>query len=196
MPIKMPTLLTFFTKSDEEHFSRKLSALLPDVAFIDIGDWQSTTPQLKESLSDCDGSSPQHAIWNRSILDESEYRRKFVFPELNGKSYFGATVGPGLIQYIPSQVAGYDPSCLRHGRFSASYDPKADPATDQFVKTAFQLLRNGGKKVHWVDRGTGQKISERPAAGFIAWPDAASRFNGEDGKYLTHHAQAFLVPEP
>lgn len=195
MPNRTPTLLAFMTKSDEEQFSQRLSALFPDVTFIDSGDWQEPVPQLKNSLSECGSSSPQHAIWNRSILDGSEYRKSYVFRVLGSNAHFGATVGPGLIQYLPSRMADYDPPCLRHGRLSASYDPKADPRTDQFVKTAFRVLKKGAKKVYLVDRATG-KISQRPEAGLIALPDAAKRFNGENGRYLTHHAHAFFVAEP
>ncbi|BDM22958.1 hypothetical protein KMS_R27150 [Pseudomonas sp. LRP2-20] len=189
---KTPTLLVFMTQADELRFSRELLSQFPEITFIETGNWEKRSPKTRHMLNECHSDSPQHSIWNKLILPEHIYSKNYIFPNENKRSYFGATVGPGLIQYIRPHIADYDPSCLRNGRLSASYDPKKDPATDLFVKTVFKIARKGAVDVFLVDRKTGN-TSDKPETHFLAWPDAANCYNGQDGSYLTNNAFAYFV---
>lgn len=192
MANKTPTLLVFMTKADELSFSKELLSQLPEITFIETGKWEERSPKTMPMLNECHNDSPQHSIWNKLILPEHIYSKNYIFPNEDRNSYFGATVGPGLIQYIRPNIADYDPTCLRNGRLSASYDPKKDPATDLFVKTVFKIARKGAMQLFSIDRKSGN-ISEKPENNFLAWPDAASYYNGQNGKYLTNNAFAYFV---
>ncbi|MFK0087457.1 hypothetical protein ACIQUS_09180 [Pseudomonas sp. NPDC090755] len=190
-----PTILIFMTRVDEIRFSQALSSHFPQIAFIDIGDWDTKTPLVKETLADCHNDTPQHSIWNKAILSTVEYSKNFIFRNESKNCYFGATVGPGLIQYIRSSKADYDDVCLRNGRLSSSYDPKSDPRTDSFVKETFKILKKGARRVYLVNRKTG-KTEEKPEIHFFAWPDAADEYNGHNGKFLTNNSLAYFIAAP
>jgi hypothetical protein len=46
--------------------------------------------------------------------------------------------------------------------------------------------------VYAVDRASGE-TARRAERKLIAWPDAAARFDGIDGRYLTNHTEAWFV---
>ncbi|MND72519.1 hypothetical protein D3C80_640700 [compost metagenome] len=192
MTNKTPTLLVFMTQADELRFSKELSSQFPEIAFIETADWEVRSPKTRHTLNECCNDSPQHSIWNKLILPEHIYSKDYIFPNENKNSYFGATIGPGLIQYIRSKPADYDSACLRNGRLSASYDPKVDPTTDFFVKAIFKIVKKGAIDIYLIDRKNGN-VSEKPETLFFAWPDAANRYNGQNGKYLTNNAFAYFV---
>ncbi|EAS1882910.1 hypothetical protein HM25_002489 [Salmonella enterica subsp. enterica serovar Carno] len=192
MANKMPVIEVFMTLADEELFSQKLSTNIPCVNFINSGTWEKRTPDIGVSLDKCLNCSPQHSIWNSDILPLKEYEEKFIFPDANAGGYFGATIGRGLIQYIRPQKAGYDSYSLLNGRLAASYDQKQDPETDLYVKTVWKLFKNNAKKVYAIDRKTGE-ISSRPETRFFAWPDAAKKYRGKEGRYLTNNAMAYFI---
>lgn len=192
MPNKTPTLLVFMTSIDELRFSKELSSHFSDITFIDTGNWKTRTPTTKDTLNECCKNSPQHSIWNKLILPTPVYSSNYIFPNENNEFYFGATIGPGLIQYIRSNLADYDTTCLRNGRLSSSYDPKKDPETHSFVNETFKILRKGAAKIYLIDRKSG-RVSDKPETQFFAWPDAAEQYNGQNEKYLTNNALAYFV---
>lgn len=195
MANKTPTTLVFMTMKDESAFSKALLSALPDVTFIDTGDWTTQHPVIRENLSACLNNSPQYSIWDSSILNISDYIEKYIFHDENQETYFGATIGPGLIQFIRSNPADYEKKCLRNGRLSSSYDAKEDPLTDLFVKTVFKIFKKGARKVYLVDRESG-RLADKPETQFFAWPDAAEQYNGKEGKYLTNNALVYFVAAP
>lgn len=195
MANQTPTLLTFMTKVDEAKFSQALVSTLPEITFLNIGDWPTKKPLTKNTLGDCSSDSPQHSIWNKAILPTTDYIENFIFHNETNNAYFGATIGPGLIQYIRPSIADYDNLSLRNGRLSSSYDPKTDPQTHYFVKETFRILRTGARRVYLVDRKTGQ-TDDKPELHFFAWPDVAEKYNGDNGKYLTNNFLTYFVATP
>ena len=101
-------------------------------------------------------------------------------------------VGEGLVRFSCSELADYDTESLRNGRITASYDEVKEPETDKFVKAVWKIFKKGAKKVYLINRETGQ-IADKPETRFFAWPNAAKKFNGQDGHYLTNHAFAYFV---
>ncbi|WP_407972031.1 hypothetical protein ACJ51O_31025 [Burkholderia pyrrocinia] len=195
MTNKMPTLQTFMTAVDEAVFSDLLKAHIPSVKFIDSFLWSSPVPPVHDSMAECHG----HPFSNIVILDEAictveRYAREFVGPHPGGGSYMGGNVGPGMIQFLRSREADYAPGSLRDGRLAASYDPNAEPAMDAFVKTVWKIFKKFAAKTYLVNRETGV-VSEKPETRFFAGPDAAAKFNGSNGSYLTNNAFVYFVAQ-
>ncbi len=191
--IKMPTLQIFMTIADESAFSDLLKVHIPSVRFVDSFLWSSPIPPVYDSMAECCG----HSFSNVVIIDETictveRYTREFVGPHPGGGSYLGGNVGPGMIQFHRSRKADYAPESLRNGRMAASYDPSADQAMDAFVKTVWKVFKEFAYKTYLVDRETGA-VSEKAETRFFAGPDAAVRFSGSNGNYLTNNALVYFV---
>ncbi|KVQ28473.1 hypothetical protein WK01_16115 [Burkholderia cepacia] len=195
MTTKMPTVQTFMTDVDEAVFSGLLKAHIPSVKFIDSFLWSSSVPPAHDSMAECRG----HPFSNVVILDGTictveRYAREFVGPHPGGGSYIGGNVGPGMIQFLRSREADYASGSLRDGRMTASYDPSAEPAVDAFVKVVWKIFKKFAQKTYLVNCETGV-VSEKPETRFFAWPDAAAKFNGSNGSYLTNSAFVYFVAE-
>lgn len=195
MTTKMPTVQTFMTDVDEAVFSGLLKAHIPSVKFIDSFLWSSSVPPAHDSMAECRG----HPFSNVVILDGTictveRYAREFVGPHPGGGSYIGGNVGPGMIQFLRSREADYASGSLRDGRMTASYDPNAEPAVDAFVKVVWKIFKKFAQKTYLVNCETGV-VSEKPETRFFAGPDAAAKFNGSNGSYLTNSAFVYFVAE-
>lgn len=77
---------------------------------------------------------------------------------------------------------------------AASYDPEVDPATATFVKMVWKLFKEFSCKTLLVNRETGE-VNEKPEKRFFAGPDAAKRFDGSNGHYLTNNAFVYFVAQ-
>ncbi len=192
----MPTLQTFMTPADEAVFSDLLKAHIPRVKFIDSYIWSSPIPPAYDSMTACCGQPFSNiVIIDESICSVDRYTHEFVGAHPGGSGYIGGKVGPGMIQFLRSHEAQYAPGCLRDGRVAASYDSDTEPDTDAFVKTVWKVLKKFSHKTFLVNRETGV-INEKPEARFFAGPDAAAKFDGTDGHYLTNNAFVYFLARP
>ncbi|QVN21007.1 hypothetical protein [Burkholderia pyrrocinia] len=193
MTTKMPTLQTFMTNADEAAFSDFLKTHIPSVKFIDSYIWNSPVPPAYNSMTECHGQPFSNiVIINEEICSVERYAREFIAPHPGGSGYMGSMEGPGAIQFLRSREADYAPECLRDGRLAASYDPAIDPATDVFVKMTWNVFKKFAHKTFVVNRETGV-VNEKPESRFFAEPDAAAKFDGMHGHYLTNNAFFYLV---
>lgn len=196
MTTKMPTLQTFMTPVDEAVFSDLLKAQIPQVKFIDSYIWSSPVPPAYDSMTECNGQPfSDIVILDEAICSVERYAQEFMAPHPGGSGYMGSMEGPGAIQFLRSHEADYAPGCLRDGRLAASYDSDTDPATDVFVKLVWKVFKKFAHKTFVVNRETGV-VNEKPEARFFAGPDAAAKFDGMDGHYLTNNAFFYLVAQP
>ncbi|MCF5692456.1 MULTISPECIES: hypothetical protein [Pseudomonas] len=192
MPNKTMTIETFMTENDEYNFSILLRSEIPRITFIDDFVWSTPNPPFHETLAQCKGwAGSNAAILDEMILSSSDYKKTMVTPHQSGSGFIGGTIGKGLIQFHRSYEADYAKTCLRNGRIAASYDPENDPETDIFVKTVWRLFKKHALKVHLVNMDSGE-IHEKPEKRFFSWPDAAEKYDGKNGNYLTNTAMAYF----
>ena len=189
--IKLPALEIFMTAMDAVEFSKVLKDQIQSVKFITQYIWPDLNIPISDVLDMEIAKNINFCIINTDILSIEDYKKKYVihYPESN---YDGSMVGEGLIGFSCSELADYAPGSLRDGQLIASYDVVKQPETDKFVKAVWKIFKKGAKKVYLINRETGQ-IADKPETRFFAWPDAAKKYNGENGHYLTNHAFAYFV---
>lgn len=189
--IKLPALEIFMTAVDAVEFSKILKDQIESVKFITQYIWPDLNIPISDVLDMEIAKNINFCIINTDILSIEDYKKKYVihYPESN---YDGSMVGEGLIGFSCSELADYAPGSLRDGQLIASYDVVKQPETDKFVKAVWKIFKKGAKKVYLINRETGQ-IADKPETRFFAWPDAAKKYNGENGHYLTNHAFAYFV---
>lgn len=188
MQSKMGQILTFMTITDERNFSLRLKERFAKIAFVDSPIWDTLPPPTKPTIADC--ASTMVVLLNEEIVSFAEYCSRLVVKHPSGQGYMGAQVGSGLIQCLRPEVVR-DGTYLKDGRFAFSYE-KSDAEMAEFVKGVWEILKKGGRKVYQADPATGT-VRDKPVSGLITWPDAAARFNGENGRYLMQAAESFLV---
>jgi len=188
----MAQLLLFMTPADERAYSEQLKAKFPALAFIDGASWNALPPPRSGDIASA--KSMIVLLLDEQIVSFQDYASRLVKPHPSGSGYMGGQVGSGLVQFWKSTTTKDAPTHLQNGRIAASYD-SGDTATDAFVKGVWSVARKGARKVYAVDRATGT-VSERPDNQFLAWPDAATQYNGEGGKYLAHTVSHFFVARP
>ncbi|HEY0035516.1 MAG TPA: hypothetical protein VGB66_02450 [Longimicrobium sp.] len=188
MQSKMGQILTFMTVTDERNFSLRLKERFPKITFVDSPIWDTLPPPTKPTIADC--ASTMVVVLNEEFVSFAEYCSRMVVRHPSGQGYMGAQVGSGLIQCLRPGVV-QNGTYLKDGRLAFSY-PKSDAEMAEFVKGVWGILRKGGRKVYQTYPATGT-TNDKPVAGLIAWPDAAARFNGDDGRYLIQAAETFLV---
>ncbi|MBN3824837.1 hypothetical protein G3O00_14585 [Burkholderia sp. Ac-20384] len=195
MSTKMPTLQTFMTPADEAVFSDLLKAHIPRVKFIDSYIWSAPIPPAYDSMTECCGQPFSNiVIIDESICSVERYTHEFVGAHPGGSGYIGGNVGPGMIQFLRSHEAKYAPGCLRDGRLAASYDSDSEPDMDAFVKSVWKIFKKFALKTYLVNRET-EVVSEKPETRFFSGPDAAAKYNGSNGKYLTNNALVYFVAQ-
>ena len=190
--IKLPALEIFMTAVDAVEFSKVLKDQIESVKFIKQGIWPSRNVPVFDVLDIETAKNIDFSILNTSIFSIERYKEEYVMPHPAGSGYIGGWEGKGLVRFSCSRIADYDTESLRNGRLTASYDLVKRPETDKFVKAVWKIFKKGAKKVYLINRETGQ-IAEKPETRFFAWPDAAKKYNGENGHYLTNHAFAYFV---
>ncbi|MBI0037827.1 hypothetical protein H3T61_06270 [Gilliamella sp. B14384H2] len=190
--IKLPALEIFMTAVDAVEFSKVLKDQIQSVKFITQGIWPDRNVPIFDILDIETAKNIDFGIINTDILSIEDYKKNYVGHYPNSTDYHNAVVGEGLVRFSCSELADYDTESLRNGRLTASYDVVKEPETDKFVKAVWKIFKKGAKKVYLINRETGQ-IADKPETRFFAWPDAAKKFNGENGHYLTNHAFAYFV---
>ena len=189
---KMIAVQIFMTSEDAVEFSKILKDQIESVKFIKQGIWPSRNVPVFDVLDIETAKNIHFTIINTNILSLERYKNKFVIPHPAGSGYIGGQIGDGLMGFSSSRLASYDSMSLRDGVLMASYNLETEPETDKFVKAVWKIFKKGAKKVYLINRETGQ-IAEKPETRFFAWPDAAKKYNGENGHYLTNHAFAYFV---
>ena len=189
--IKLPALEIFMTAVDAVEFSKVLKDQIESVKFITQYIWPDLNIPISDVLDMEIAKNINFSIINTDILSIERYKKECV-THYPGCGYNGDIAGEGLVRFSCSKLAGYAPGSLRNGRLTATYDLVKEPETDKFVKAVWKIFKKGAKKVYLINRETGQ-IADKPETRFFAWPDAAKKFNGEDGHYLTNHAFAYFV---
>src|SRR5260221_12096490 len=116
MATKMPTIETFMTKEDERSFSKLITERFPDVTIIDKFIWPTPVPVVHGSIADCSSSSV--AILKTGITSLDFFSKNWIRRREESNGYEGAGIGPGIIEYLRSEDADYDPGSLRNGRLS------------------------------------------------------------------------------
>ena len=190
--IKLPALEIFMTAVDAVEFSKVLKDQIESVKFIKQGIWPNRNVPFFDVLDIETAKNIHFSILNTSIFSIERYKEEYVMPHPAGSGYIGGWEGKGLVRFSCSRIADYDTESLRNGRLIASYDLVKRPETDKFVKAVWKIFKKGAKKVYLINRETGH-IAEKPETRFFAWPDAAKKYNGENGHYLTNHAFAYFV---
>lgn len=190
--IKLPALEIFMTAVDAVEFSKVLKDQIESVKFIKQGIWPNRNVPFFDVLDIETAKNIDFSILKTSIFSIERYKEEYVMPHPAGSGYIGGWVGKGLVRFSCSELADYDTESLRNGRLTASYDLVKRPETDKFVKAVWKIFKKGAKKVYLINQETGQ-IAEKPETRFFAWPDAAKKYNGENGHYLTNHAFAYFV---
>src|SRR5262249_31576936 len=142
--------------------------------------------------ADC--SSDAVAILKTSITSLDFYYKNWIRRREESNGYEGAGIGPGIIQYLRSKAAAFDPASLLNGRLAASYDPKREQETDEFVKEIYKIFRDNAIRLYLTDIKTG-KTEGKAERRFLAWPNAAENYDGKNGHYLTNNVLAYFVPE-
>ncbi|CAB3962286.1 MULTISPECIES: hypothetical protein [Burkholderia] len=64
-----------------------------------------------------------------------------------------------------------------------------------FVEPVWKVLKKFSHKTFVVNRETGV-TNEKPEIRFFSGPDAAAKFDGTDGHYLTNNAFFYLLAQP
>ncbi|RAJ26929.1 hypothetical protein [Pedobacter cryoconitis] len=178
----------FFTKKDEIELSNLLRLQFQNIFFIDTS--RSDSKEIK-FIDDLSLGFKGKSILNTDIFSLEDY--KTLVNSQDGPHFSFPMIGKGLIQYVSSEVAGYDPKCLKDGYFGGSYNV-SDELTANFVKQFFKLVGQYGRKVYLVSR-TRDLCADVPEKQLLVWPDAAKIYNGENQKYLTQTRERWLVPE-
>lgn len=128
-----------------------------------------------------------------SMVSEDDFHRRYVKSHPSGKGWVYALVGSGLVSLLRSRAAGFLPNSILNGELRAAI-PEGDEHTREFVAIVLREARARAQKVVSVDAATGQRGTKADRK-FIAWPDAARKFDGVNGAYLANGAQALFVPK-
>jgi len=186
---KTRQLGVFMTAVDEAAFFRALQTRFPAIRCIDVSQQpHSATPRYQTDIAECAGRLVTFVDSN--LISESTFHARYVVRHPGGEQWIYAMVGSGLISLLRGVRANYAPDCLLNGELRASI-PAADSAFAAFADLAFDTAEQA-HKVYAVDRASGE-TERRAERKLIAWPDAAARFNGNDGRYLTNHTEAWFV---
>ena len=184
----------FFTKEDEKDFSLLLKSAFPAIYFIDIFPWPTPEPVLKESIDQCyEKPNSDCAIINSEILPIEDYKSKYVHKAQNLEIYRGAFMGEGLIQFLHSKSAQYEPGGLMNGGVAASFDPKKEATTHLFVKEVYNLLKKYCIKLKPFDVKSEIIVDQRLARDFYAGPHAIKEYDQVNGLYLTNNKMAYFT---
>lgn len=182
----------FMTAVDEDEFAGALLKVRPSIRFINMQEQpDNDRPRYRDRIDECEGFHV--TIVDASIISEDDFHDRYVKRHPSGKGWIYALVGSGLVSLLRSRAAGFLQDALLNGELRASI-PAGDEDTGEFVAIVLREAKVRGEKVVSIDAATGQR-GTRADRKFIAWPDAARKFDGLDGAYLANGAQALFVPK-
>lgn len=181
----------FMTSVDEAEFAGALRKARPSVRFINMQEQPDLEqPGYKNRIDVCGGVHV--TIVDSSIISEADFHNRYVKRHPSGKGWIYALVGSGLVSLLRSRAADFLPDSLLNGELRASI-PADDEDTEAFVAIVLREAKARAEKLVTIDAATGQR-GTRVDRKFIAWPDAARRFDGVNGAYLANGAHALFVP--
>jgi len=190
----MPIIHTFMTEADERAFSQALLDRHPDVMIMDALPWQTRWPVIRASIAECSSSSV--FLLKTEIKSIDFYVDNWIGRRggSDGYGFQGMGFLPGLIEIQRSMKDGPDPASLMDGWLSATFDD-GDCQTEAYLRDVRDLLRRDAVQLFLLDIATGA-CSDRPERTFLAWPDAAKRYDGSNGCHLKTPAGACFLPAP
>lgn len=180
------------TSVDEAEFAGALMRARPSIRFINMQEQPDVErPGYRNRIEACEGVHV--TIVDSSIISEEDFHKRYVKSHPSGKGWIYALVGSGLVSLLRSRAAGFLPDSILNGELRASI-PAGDENTEAFVAIVLREAKARAEKLVSVDVATGQR-GTRVDRKFIAWPDAARRFDGVNGAYLANGAHALFVPK-
>lgn len=179
------------TSVDEAEFADALMRARPSIRFINMQEQPDVErPGYRNRIEACEGVHV--TIVDSSIISEEDFHKRYVKSHPSGKGWIYALVGSGLVSLLRSRAAGFLPDSILNGELRASI-PAGDENTEAFVAIVLREAKARAEKLVSIDAATGQR-GTRVDRKFIAWPDAARRFDGVNGAYLANGAHALFVP--
>lgn len=189
---KMIQQCLFMTSADEAEFAGALMKARPSIRFINMQEQPEVErPGYRTRIDACEGVHV--TIVDSSIISEADFHNRYVKRHPSGKGWIYALVGSGLVSLLRSRTADFLPDSLLNGELRASI-PADDEDTEAFVAIVLREAKARAEKLVSIDAATGQR-GTRVDRKFIAWPDAACRFDGLTGAYLANGAHALFVPK-
>lgn len=180
------------TAVDEDEFAGALLKARPSIRFINMQEQpDNDRPRYRDRIDACEGAHV--TVVDASIISEDDFHHRYVKRHPSGKGWIYALVGSGLVSLLRSRAAGFLQNSILNGELRASI-PAGDENTGEFVAIVLREAKARGEKVVSIDAATGQR-GTRADRKFIAWPDAARKFDGLNGAYLANGAQALFVPK-
>lgn len=181
MSSKLPQLQVFLEPSDEQDLSARIKTAHPDVRFFGTAGFsRSRIPEVQDSFACCTGSVV--IMISEHLLPLSDYTEKMVIPHPSGTGFLAGRTGRGLVQFCRGGVPAFDPLGLQCGSISAGYDA-ADAVMAKFVKSIMKIVRQGAKKVFFIDPALATPVNVAQP-GYWAWPAAARDYDGREGRFL------------
>lgn len=180
------------TPVDEAEFASAALMASPSVRFINMMEQPSNAkPKYRTRIEECGGFHV--TMVDSSAVSEDDFHARYVKSHPSGKGWIYAIVGPSLVSLLRSREANFMDNSLLNGEIRASF-PAGDKVTEEFVAVILRELRARGEKVVSIDTATGQRAA-RADRNFIAWPDAAQKYDGTGGAYLANGVHAVFVPK-
>lgn len=180
------------TSADEAEFAAALMKARPSIRFINMQEQPDVErPGYTTRIEACEGVHV--TIVDSSIISEEDFHNRYVKRHPSGKGWIYALVGSGLVSLLRSRAADFLSDSLLNGELRASI-PADDEDTEAFVAIVLREAKARAEKLVSIDAATGQR-GTRVDRKFIAWPDAARRFDGVNGAYLANGAHALFVPK-
>ncbi|WP_312736863.1 hypothetical protein [Stenotrophomonas sp.] len=175
---------------DEVDFADALLAIHPSTRFVSMDEQAETgRPRFRSRIDECKGAHV--TIVDSSIVTKGEFHARYVKPHPSGKGWIYALVGSGLMSLLRARAADFIPNSLINGELRASI-PAGDQRTENFVEVVLNTAKSSGVKAVAVDAESGRR-GTRADRKFIAWPDAARRYDGAKGAYLANGLHALFV---
>lgn len=121
-------------------------------------------------------------IISEHLLPLREYTRDRVMVHPSGAGFLAGRAGRGLMQFCRGGVPAFDDLGLQCGSISAGYEA-TDVAMNDFAKSIMKIVRQGAKKVFFVDPVLGTPV-KAAQPGYWAGPAAARDYDGRGGRFL------------
>lgn len=180
------------TAVDEDEFAGALLKARPSIRFINMREQpDNDRPRYRNRIDECEGAHV--TIVDASIISEDDFHHRCVKHHPSGMGWIYAVMGSGLVSLLRSRAAGFLQDSMLNGELRASV-PAGDEDTGEFVAIVLREAKARGQKVVSIDAATGQR-GTRVDRKFIAWPDAARKFDGLNCAYLANGVHALFVPK-
>lgn len=176
----------FMTVLDELILSEQLKESFPAISFIDDNIWPTTTPILKDSISDC--VTQYCFLWDKQIVP------KLPVIQLKNGQFQGPTVGP-VIQLIRSRKSDH---CLIAGRMAQGIEKKYPnfQLLANFCRELWKILRRSGSSdIVAVDPRSRHILPVNIASNYLVFQNAIEWCKQDSSNFLKHaNSDAFYLP--